>query len=61
MKIIRDGDKNKLRKIKTFDCDFCGCLFEADNTEYKIKSFYNDKAYYYITCPCCGRQVYKKL
>lgn len=60
MKIIRNGDKNKLKQIQTFDCDFCGCLFEADNTEYKIGSQYNEE-YYYIKCPFCGRNVYKEV
>ena len=60
MKIIRQGDKNKILRTKKFDCNFCGCLFEADNTEYKIKSHYNEE-YYYTTCPFCGRQVYKEV
>lgn len=60
MKIIRNGDKNKLKQIQTFDCDFCGCLFEADNTEYKISSQYNEE-YYYVTCPFCGRSIYKNV
>lgn len=60
MKIIKDGDAKKIKNIKTFDCDFCGCLFEADNTEYKIGSQYNEE-YYYIKCPFCGRTVYKEV
>lgn len=59
MKIIKNGELRKLKKILTFDCDFCGCVFEADNTEYKIGSQYN-KTYYYIRCPFCGRNVYKE-
>ena len=42
MKIIRNGDKNKLKRIQTFNCDFCGCIFEADNTEYNIGSQYKE-------------------
>lgn len=60
MKIIKYGDKKKLKIIKTFDCDFCGCIFEADNTEYKIGSQYNEE-YYYIKCPFCSRTVYKEI
>lgn len=58
MKIIKYGDKKKLKQIKMFECTFCGCLCEADNTEYKIGSQYNE-TYYYITCPFCGRMIYK--
>ena len=58
MKIIKYGDKNKLLKIKTFNCDCCGCLFEADNTEYKVDSQYNE-TYYYVRCPVCGRYVHR--
>ena len=58
MKIIRNGDMKRIKRVKTFDCDFCGCLFEADITEYKIGSQYNE-TYYYSICPFCGRTVYK--
>lgn len=59
MKIIKPGNVKKIKQIKTFDCNFCGCLFVADNTEYKIGSQYN-QMYYYIKCPFCGRNVYKE-
>lgn len=58
MKIIKKGDLNRMKVIKTFDCNFCGCLFEADKTEYKVGSQYNE-TYYYAVCPFCGRKVYK--
>ena len=35
MKIIKEGDLNKLKKIKRFECKECGCIFEADKNEYK--------------------------
>lgn len=31
MKIIKEGTV----KTIVFECDGCGCVFEADNTEYK--------------------------
>ena len=58
MKIIKQGSLEQLKRIETFDCDFCGCIFEADNKEYKIGSQYNEE-YLYISCPFCGRTVYK--
>ena len=59
MKIIKQGNIKKLKESLMFDCNFCGCLFEADNTEYKIGSQYNQE-YYYIKCPFCGRNVYRE-
>lgn len=59
MKIIKQGNTKKLKQIKMFNCTFCECLFEADNTEYKTGSQYNE-IYYYITCPFCGRVVYRE-
>ena len=59
MKIIKNGDKNKLKQIQTFNCDFCGCIFEADNTEYNIGLHYNE-IYCYVRCPFCGKNVYKE-
>ncbi len=57
MKIIKKGNIKKLMKVKTFNCKFCGCLFEADNTEYKIGSQYNEE-YVYCECPFCHKTVY---
>ena len=59
MKIIKQGSIKKLYKTETFDCDFCGCLFEADKTEYLIGSQYNEE-YLYVNCPFCGHTVYKE-
>ncbi len=53
MKIIKEGDISKLKKTKRFECKKCGCIFEADKTEYKISSQYNE-FYTYATCPFCG-------
>lgn len=57
MKIIKEGDLNKLKKIKRFECKECGCIFEAEKNEYKHGSQYND-TYYYCECPFCHQIVY---
>ena len=57
MKIIKEGDLKKLKKIKRFECKECGCIFEAEKDEYKWDSQYN-VTYYYCTCPCCNQTVY---
>ena len=58
MKVIKEGNIRTLKKVKTFYCKICGCIFEADNSEYKIGSQYNE-SYYYIKCPFCNNFVYK--
>ena len=57
MKIIKEGDLNKLKRIKRFECKECGCIFEAEKDEYKEGSQYNE-TYYYCACPCCNQTVY---
>lgn len=57
MKIIKEGDLKKLKKIKRFECKECGCIFEAEKDEYKWGSQYNE-AYYYCACPYCNQTVY---
>ena len=57
MRIIKEGDLKKLKKIKCFECKKCGCIFEAEKDEYKQGSQYNEE-YYYCACPCCNQTVY---
>lgn len=57
MKIIKEGDLKKLKKIKRFECKECGCIFEAEKDEYKRGSQYNEE-YYYCACPYCNQRVY---
>ncbi len=57
MKIIKEGNLKKLKKIKRFVCEECGCIFEAEEYEYKWGSQYNE-TYYYCTCPCCNQIAY---
>jgi len=57
MTIIVEGDLNRLNKVKRFSCRECGCVFDADKTEYTAESQYNE-TYYKCTCPTCGNTVY---
>lgn len=58
MTIIVEGDLERLKQDKVFTCRYCGCIFEADNTEYSVEtSLYND-TYYSCTCPTCENKVY---
>lgn len=58
MKIIKHGDLEKLKQIKHFICQKCGCELEADNTEYQSRQVeYNDIGYF-IKCPDCGYEIW---
>ena len=56
MKILVEGKLDKLKEIK-FECDRCGCVFVANEMEYRAKAeFYG---YYTVMCecPCCRMNV----
>lgn len=55
MKILVDGN---LKKVKIFRCNTCGCVFEADNSEYKYSRAQYNQSYYECKCPCCGKTGY---
>lgn len=58
MKIIRQGDPDRLHKVKRFICRECGCIFEADKEEYKTGSQYNE-SYVWCECPYCANTAYE--
>lgn len=60
MKILAQGHMELARKPKTFKCLECGCVFEADNTEYKYDGSQYNQDYYVCACPCCGRKAYSE-
>lgn len=62
MKIIQQGDielaKKYMSSIKTFECEICGCLWEADKNEYtSFGSAWDLTNTYVCKCPCCGNYV----
>ena len=58
MRILKAGDVERLKQIKKFECKTCGCVFEADNTEYKYQySQRIDEGWYEVKCPTCGKRV----
>lgn len=38
MKIIKPGSHQEIAKPKRFTCQRCGCVFEADVSEYHVTS-----------------------
>lgn len=60
LKIIKEGTKERLDRLKRFECEKCGCIFDADKTEYESGSQYND-TYYFCKCPFCGNDMYNEI
>ncbi len=66
MKIIVEGDANKRQPVR-FACKYCGCVFDADRTEYEIAeesidadcigAIFKVVTIYSHKCPCCDRTV----
>lgn len=52
MQIIKPG--KKISTIRRFECTNCGCVFEADESEYKIVFNYNE-SHARCKCPCCNK------
>lgn len=66
MKIIKNGSKERMLNIRRFECINCGCIFEADDSEYEEKEDYNGISqigseyaykYYYCECPFCKQNT----
>ena len=57
MKIIKKCNRKlarrKIKQTKRFECETCGCIFEADKGEYLVRDYLCD-AMCYAECPCCG-------
>ena len=54
MKIIKAGKvPEKVKRDKRFECLKCGCVFDAEEGEYKCEEFYG----YSAQCPCCGEMT----
>ena len=60
MNIIKDGTITV--PIIRFECNNCGCVFEADKGEYKYSSqmevMHDGLGAYKCECPCCKNMVY---
>lgn len=57
MEIIKAGDISRLKHIREFECEKCGCIFRADDTEYSYVGMQYNISYYGCDCPTCGSPV----
>lgn len=60
MKIIKQGKSKEevgkiIKRVRQFECSICGCIFEADDTEYKHYFDREKRAESWeCECPNCG-------
>lgn len=59
MRILREGSEDCIWRYVKFECDNCGCIFEANKEEYKYHYGGCGDDYYIINCPFCNEQVKK--
>ncbi|OQA51446.1 MAG: hypothetical protein BWY47_00091 [Bacteroidetes bacterium ADurb.Bin302] len=59
MNILRLGNPKakKEDKIKRFECEICGCIWQANKNEYK-EDWSKHSIPVYCKCPCCKTEVY---
>ena len=57
MKIIKEGDLKRVSSMRRFECERCGCVWEADASEYRVESDFRNGHYCVMACPTCRRDV----
>lgn len=59
MKILKEGIIPTKFRPKRFECEECGCVFEASNSEYRVvRDNSTQETLAESTCPSCGCDVY---
>lgn len=64
MKIIKQGSRRKVAQTRYFQCNVCGCEFEADYGEYQLVSIEATIRDYVVAkckCPFCRQMAYAYL
>ena len=70
MKIIKEGDPERIHRYVRFECKGCGCIFDADQREYDnlgvmVKRGGNHTmiyvSHYNCECPSCGWKVHVRV
>lgn len=58
-RIIKPSDGRYDPKVpRTFTCDRCGCVFEAEVGEYKSTFCWTGDLYHSCECPECHKRVF---
>ena len=53
VKIIKPGDLSRLETVRRFECDLCGCVWEAGPAEYST-CFERNEIICACACPTCN-------
>lgn len=67
MKILKQGKSKEevdriIKRVRQFECLTCGCVFEADNTEYKYQFCQREgDEWWECECPNCGARTSKSI
>lgn len=67
MKILKQGKSKEeidrtIKQVRQFECSTCGCVFEADKTEYKHQFYQrDDEEWWECKCPNCGKLTNKSI
>lgn len=62
MKILKQGKSKEeveriFKQVRQFECPTCGCVFEADKTEYKYHCCQKEGDWWECNCPNCGMLI----
>ena len=59
MKILKEGDPGRLENSRRFECPACGCVFVANEGEYRWGKDPRNEEAMICECSTCGRRVYR--
>ena len=57
MKIIKEGDLERVKSAVRFECERCGAIWEATGHEYRTETDFRNGHYYVMSCPTCHRDA----
>lgn len=57
MHIVQHGDLQRLDDVRRFTCPACGCVWDANSTEYR-KEWERNTENVSCVCPTCGKRAY---
>ena len=57
MEILKHGDPERIKKIRKFECNQCGCEWLADRTEYCFSGMQYNIQHIACECPECHNLV----
>lgn len=56
VRVIKEGDPERAKSV-LFECERCGCVWEANGKEYRRETDCRNGHYCIMVCPTCGRDA----